>query len=77
MCNKLKDIFTSSHGVFLNKKIVLHVSLQKGRDSGKKLGCFDLNVEGCSNIARKLTFLLISAIVTITVLMLFKRKKNN
>ena len=57
MAKRLKEAFTSN-GIFLNKKISLHFSLQKGEDSERKLGSFDLDLEGRSNIARKLVLIL-------------------
>lgn len=52
MKNTFKEAFTSN-GFFLNKKISIHLTLQKGRENANKRGSFDLDVEGCSNLARK------------------------
>ena len=62
MSYRFKEPFTS-HGLFLNKKISLHFSLQKGRENGKNLGNFNLDLEGCSNIARKLALVILMLIL--------------
>ena len=58
MKKTLKDAFTSN-GIFLNKKISIHLALQKGRENAEKRGSFDLDVEGCSNLARKGAILIV------------------
>lgn len=58
MIHAIKEAF-SSNGFFLDKRLMIHLSLQKGRENVKKLGSFDLNVEGCSHIARKAAILLL------------------
>ncbi len=65
MENRIKEAF-SSKGLFLDKKISIHFQLQKGSEGEKKLGSFALDMEGCSNIARK--SVLICAVATLFLL---------
>lgn len=78
--NCLKESF-GENGIFLKKRMALHFSLQKGKENGCKLGSFDLDLEGCSNIARKLALitgicLVIAAFSIVAVCQQGKKKRS-
>ena len=68
----LKEAF-GENGLALKKEIRLFLSLQKGKEDSTPLSSFDLRVNGCCNIARKLLFLLSSVILAIVLKMIFKK----
>ena len=74
MKNSLFRVF-GSNGIFLNKRISLHFSLQKGSEHEKKLGSFALDVEGCSNLARKTAFFLLVFFLLFLPILKEKTKK--
>ncbi len=66
----LKKAF-GEEGICLQKKVSVHLSLQKGKENGKKLGSFSMDMDGCCNIARKLAFILAILLAFILLPMLF------
>lgn len=75
MPNIIKEAFTAN-GFFLKKRLSLHLTLQKGRENAKKLGGFDLDLEGCSNLARKMALFLGIALFCLCWSLIIRKKRK-